>query len=163
MLTRLKLSESPNVQDSSLAIPPINLISTLQSILAGQDFQISSIILSNLTTSLSITPSNFYGPISPLAKTSQILNIYSSLSPSSGITNSVIRAQNAVLKIDELGWTLEDIGRLAFGIALPLREALRLCQLEAPENWRPSAYELISRPDLAKQIGGTSDTVQNVS
>lgn len=65
--------------------------------------------------------------------------------------------------MDQLGWTLEDIGRLTFGIALPLREALRLCQLEAPENWRPSAYELISRPDLAKQIGGLAEVVENVS
>ena len=41
-----------------------------------------------------------------------------------------------------------------FGVALPIWEAVRLCQLEAPENWPEGAYKIIRRDDLARQVGG---------
>lgn len=56
--------------------------------------------------------------------------------------------------MDELGWDLEKLDEVAFGVVLPLREAIRVCQLEAPEGWTPRAYELIRRSDLARQIRG---------
>jgi hypothetical protein len=36
-------------------------------------------------------------------------------------------------------------------LALPLREAMRTCQLDPPAAWPRAAYELIDRPDLALQ------------
>lgn len=135
---------------------PVNLTATLKAILAGQPCDFDQFNLPTVISNLAIEPSNFYGPIDPLSTTRNILSIYSTLSPSSGITTSAIRAQNAALEMDKLNWTIEKLSELSFGISLPLRESLRLCQLEAPENWNPSTYELIRRPDLAKQMGGNN-------
>jgi hypothetical protein len=50
----------------------------------------------------------------------------------------------------KLSFTLEDLDDLPFGIALPIREALRICQMNPPSAWPLAAYELLGRKDLAK-------------
>ncbi|GAA5920093.1 hypothetical protein JCM1841_004092 [Sporobolomyces salmonicolor] len=104
-------------------------------------------------------PSLYYGLSSePLVLTSQILEIYSRLSPSASpptispsASTTTSRAQSAVLHMHSLGWTSSDLARLQLGVALPLREAVRMCQLEAPEGWSAGAYALIGRRDLERQ------------
>lgn len=49
------------------------------------------------------------------------------------------------------GFTLEDVERVPFGKALPLREALRSCRSSPPGDWPPPAYALVGRPDIAQR------------
>ncbi|KAI5993715.1 hypothetical protein F5J12DRAFT_858509 [Pisolithus orientalis] len=44
------------------------------------------------------------------------------------------------------------LDRLPLGIAAPLREAIRTCQLSPPGNWRSEHYELVGRRDLAFSV-----------
>lgn len=107
------------------------------------------LILSSIAPLFGLSPSNFYGPVDPCRTTRNLITIYSALAQPSP------KAHLAVLCMDHLKWTMEDVSRIAVGVSMPLREALRACQLEAPEGWGERAYELIRRPDLARQIGGS--------
>lgn len=57
----------------------------------------------------------------------------------------------------EYEWTRDDLDQLAPHVYLPLREALRSCQIDPPSDWPPSAYTLIRRTDMARQRGQTFD------
>jgi anaphase-promoting complex subunit 1 len=110
--------------------------------------------LNAIAALFSYEPSHFYGLVDPLRATTQMMSIYEALSNANDTSTASTRAQKAVRQVHQLDWKLDDINRLVFGVALPLREAIRLCQLESPENWPPEAYNLIRRPDLARQNGG---------
>lgn len=62
-------------------------------------------------------------------------------------------AEAVALAMSSEEFTLHDLECLPIGLALPLREALRVCRYNPPNNWPTSAYELISRDDLAYQQG----------
>jgi hypothetical protein len=49
---------------------------------------------------------------------------------------------------------LKDVDCLPFGVALPLREAIRSCRATPPSSWGAEAYALIGREDLAQQFTG---------
>ena len=61
------------------------------------------------------------------------------------------------------GWGREELEKVVFGVALPIWEAVRLCQLDAPVNWPEGAYEIIRRDDLARQVGGKVAPKRTVS
>lgn len=127
-------------------------MSKLSHLLAGRE-RASGLSLIELGPSFDLTPSLFYGAVTPTSMTTSVLTVYSALSPLSGPSPAATRAQQAVLVMDTLGWTPASISQLAVGVALPLREAIRMSQLDAPEGWPARAYDLIRRPDLAQQTG----------
>lgn len=61
-----------------------------------------------------------------------------------------------VLSCASKGLTLEDLSDLAPAISLPLREALRQCQLNAQSSWPRRAFALLDRPDQMATATGTS-------
>ncbi|KAK9894955.1 hypothetical protein P389DRAFT_153773 [Cystobasidium minutum MCA 4210] len=63
-----------------------------------------------------------------------------------------------VLSCASKGLTLEDLSDLAPPISLPLREALRQCQLNAQSSWPRRAFALLDRPDQMATATGTSST-----
>ncbi|GAA5993657.1 hypothetical protein JCM5350_003049 [Sporobolomyces pararoseus] len=79
------------------------------------------------------SPSFYYGTSSsPLSPLSSILEIYSLLSPSAAST-PVQRAHQAIFRFHELGFSAETLQDIPFGISVPIREAMRTCQLDPPE------------------------------
>lgn len=60
--------------------------------------------------------------------------------------------ERLVLAMVEEGFRLEDIESIPYGVALPLREAMRSCRQNPPGNWPQEAYVLIGREDLAKML-----------
>ncbi|KAI0358750.1 hypothetical protein OH77DRAFT_1518715 [Trametes cingulata] len=60
------------------------------------------------------------------------------------------RAVAALQFMDVMHFRLQDLQRLPLGVAAPLREALRTCQLSPGGDWTVSAYQLIGRNDLAE-------------
>lgn len=137
---------------------PFNLLQSLQSLLRGVPESPPS--LSHVSATLCLSPSNYYGSsIQPLQLTSQLVSLYSTLAfppadPSTGTSTTLTRAQSTVRAIVGFGWDAAKIDRLAVGVALPLREAVRMCQFDAPLEMEVRAFELIRRPDLARQTGG---------
>lgn len=141
---------------------PANLMSSLHHLLSSHPGTLTTteefvrpFDLSFISSSLKINPSYYYGSVNPLSNLTNILSIYTILAPGpdNPPNTALERAQLAVFTMNRLGWTLETIAKLAFGIGLPLREAIRSCQIDTPENWPKEAYELVRRPDLAKQMG----------
>ncbi|GBC06091.1 hypothetical protein RclHR1_06610014 [Rhizophagus clarus] len=81
------------------------------------------------------------------ARTRQICSIYIKL---------IYEGEKAMIfEMVKFGFTSKDIESLSFGIALPLREAIRKCKETPPEDWPEAAYILIGREDLAKLKFGT--------
>jgi anaphase-promoting complex subunit 1 len=50
----------------------------------------------------------------------------------------------------KMSFTSESLDDLPFGISLPIREAMRICQMNPPSAWPLAAYKLLGREDLAK-------------
>ncbi|KAJ3905724.1 hypothetical protein F5879DRAFT_1074098 [Lentinula edodes] len=61
-------------------------------------------------------------------------------------------------RISSPEWKNEEfIARLPLGIAAPLREAIRTCQLAPPLDWPQEAYKAISRDDVAASANPSPD------
>ncbi|PWN51134.1 hypothetical protein IE53DRAFT_368325 [Violaceomyces palustris] len=90
--------------------------------------------------------------------TGQVLDVYGAMSESASDqrTGSLPQrdrnARRAVEKMVEVGLGTSEIGRLPMGVCLPLIEAIRSCQLSPPLDWPASAYLLIERVDLSRQV-----------
>eukprot|EP00474_Spongospora_subterranea_P010640 CRZ11098.1 hypothetical protein [Spongospora subterranea] len=61
---------------------------------------------------------------------------------------AITREQRIVSMMVDEGICKSDLDALPFGIALPLRGALRACRQQPPDDWPELAYELIGREDL---------------
>ncbi|KDE02819.1 hypothetical protein MVLG_06656 [Microbotryum lychnidis-dioicae p1A1 Lamole] len=66
----------------------------------------------------------------------------------------LLRSKPVVERMVELGIDAAALDRLALGVGMVLREAARACQSAAPAGMGEKAYELIRRPDLARQGRG---------
>ena len=85
---------------------------------------------------------------------SRIINeAYRQLTNFAALPPAIERAKAAVTVLYHHGLTAEDVGRLPFGVATPLKEALALCREYPPPDWDPAQYLLIDRIDLAKMSG----------
>ncbi|CAG8664779.1 1739_t:CDS:2, partial [Cetraspora pellucida] len=62
--------------------------------------------------------------------------------------------KSIILEIVNIGYTINDIDALPCGIALPLREAIRKCRENPPNDWPGEAYILVGREDLAELTFG---------
>lgn len=98
-----------------------------------------------------------YGPDSqPTRLTRQLVDLYRLLTPSTTV-NSAGRARACVHRMAvDYRWTTDYLQHLMPHVLLPLREAIRSCQLDPPIDWPAAAYELALRPDLARQQGALS-------
>ncbi|KZV91613.1 hypothetical protein EXIGLDRAFT_675922 [Exidia glandulosa HHB12029] len=85
----------------------------------------------------------------PLQRTRQLLQLYAILLDAS-VPSSTRRAEHVVRAMLAFRWSLRDVEELAVGIASPVREALRACQLCPPSDWPTEAYVLVGRPDPAR-------------
>lgn len=56
-------------------------------------------------------------------------------------------SERIVLLCTSLGWTSDDLLELSVAVSLPIREAVRQCQLATPEQWPQDAYKLLGRAD----------------
>ncbi|CAG8474689.1 1003_t:CDS:2 [Acaulospora colombiana] len=70
--------------------------------------------------------------------------------------NSIYKAlinegeRSMILEMVKVGYSIKYIDSLPFGVAIPLREAIRKCREEPPSNWPGEAYILVGREDLAE-------------
>lgn len=71
-------------------------------------------------------------------------------------------AERLVLLCASFGWTAEDINEISLGPALPIREAIRQCQLLSPELWPKAAYALLARADQIAMVEGPLEPKKDV-
>lgn len=97
-----------------------------------------------------------YGRLDPLESLNRLTAVYKCLSDSK-VTSSQKRAENAIYLMVTSGIDSEFLDRLPLGIAAPLREAARTCQLAPPSDWPLAAYRAIGRDDVATSAYHTPD------
>ncbi|WAQ89901.1 hypothetical protein PtA15_11A593 [Puccinia triticina] len=99
----------------------------------------------------------FYGGPESCQLTKQITKLYRTLfKPDKSLLQA---AKGVLMEIDRFGWGLDDLDDLWFGIAVPLKEALRYCQYRAPQGLSARCYQLMGRPDLAMLTEQANETV----
>lgn len=149
------LSTGPTTVASSLPTSPVSISNMLMGSLLASSPSPPIHDISSIAKNHGLVPSLFYGHLDTCHRTRTLIAIYSRLSPSgTSIESPSVRSRNAVLTMYARGWGREQLEKVVFGIALPIWEAVRLCQLDAPEYWPEGAYEIIRRDDLARQVGG---------
>ncbi|TFK69815.1 hypothetical protein BDN72DRAFT_839974 [Pluteus cervinus] len=112
--------------------------------------------LPDIASRFGISPSFAHGLVDPLVVLHQLTAAYRCLADPS-VNQSQKRAENAVylMVMSQLG--PEFVDRLPLGIAAPLREAARTCQLSPPGDWPLTAYRAIGRNDLAASASDAPD------
>lgn len=95
-------------------------------------------------------------PLRHCERSADIFTLFSALGGAALRTPGVGAAQQLVQTMLDLHWDASVLGRLPPGIALPLEEVLRTCQLDPPKGWAPEAYTLLRRLDASAQASPTT-------
>ncbi len=103
---------------------------------------------SGMAARFNIRPAFAFGHKDPLESSAKLTEVYKCLADKT-VTQSQKRAENAVYFMVTSGIGPEFLDRLPLGLASPLREAIRTCQLMPPVHWPPSVYRAIGREDVA--------------
>lgn len=101
-----------------------------------------------------------YGRLEPLANLFLLTRVYMCLADEK-VKETQKRADNALQMMIKAGLGIGFISNLPLGVAAPLREAARTCQLSPPAEWPVSAYKLIGRNDLAAGASSSPDILFN--
>ncbi|SCV73235.1 BQ2448_7160 [Microbotryum intermedium] len=113
--------------------------------------------LSGVAEQFGYEPSSFYGTLTPhpLRTIETLFRLFTTLTESDDPSKTpFLRAKAVVEQMVAMGIDPAALDRLAFGVGMVLREAIRTCQSAAPAGMGEKAYELIRRPDLARQSRG---------
>ena len=156
VLTSL-LSVMAHLDDRLPTLPP-DLFSTLYGRINNPDWNISDLPTWKLSHPSSTDPSFAFGLMDPLTRTHQVNAIYRSLAQGKGDTRK--RAEAALrhlVKALENGHN-DIMEHLPLGLAAPICEAARSCQLSPAGDWPASAYQLIGRNDLAAGVNNSPDS-----
>ena len=95
-----------------------------------------------------ISPCFAYGRTDPLHIVHALNKVYRCLADPN-ISDTRKRAQNAANAWMAADVSYDLMSTLPSGIAAPIQEALRTCQLMPPGDWNSEGYHLIGRKDLA--------------
>lgn len=84
-------------------------------------------------------------------RSTTLLFVFSQFSPptESDSTPTAQKVTDALVKT-KIGNS--EIDLLPLAVSIPLKEALRTCQLSPPSRWNVDAYRLADRPELARQL-----------
>lgn len=110
----------------------------------------------NLGAHFQLEPCFAYGRVEPLPVLAQLTAAYMCLADNA-VPDSRRRAENAVVCMAKNKLDLEFMRHLPLGVAAPLREAARTCQLMPAGNWSTTAYRLMDRQDLAEGVSSVPD------
>ncbi|KAI0644745.1 hypothetical protein C8Q79DRAFT_913177 [Trametes meyenii] len=107
----------------------------------------------SFATRFELEGSYAYGRADPLQRTTALTTLCKTLTDKyweGKALDTRSRAVAALQFLDVTQFKLRDLQRLPLGVASPVREALRTCQLSPGGDWSVSAYHLIGRNDLAE-------------
>ncbi|KAI8994045.1 hypothetical protein BD414DRAFT_513664 [Trametes punicea] len=137
-----------------LPIWPPDMTAILYGQLNNPDWKLQWTSSSALAAQFGIEGSYAYGLWDPLRRTALLTSLCKILAEKGregqGPDTTRSRAIAALRHMDIMQLKTEELEHLPLGIAAPLREALRTCQLAPSGDWPVSAYHLIGRNDLAE-------------
>lgn len=144
--------------DDRIPVWPPDMSAILYGSISNPDWQVPAYGTSRLARSFSIDPSFAFGDAEPLVSLQRLTAAYLCLADKT-VPSTQKRAELTVEKLVDILGTAEKgsafLNSLPLGIAAPLREAIRTCQLSPPSHWRKEHYDLIGRRDLAFSVLGT--------
>lgn len=144
--------------DDRLAVSPPDIYATLYGRINNPDWDAPDTPTFQLIYPSGTRPSFAYGSIDPLSRTHHLNVIYRSLARGKDDGNTRKRAEAALRLMATSGAPQDTImEHLPFGLALPLREAARTCQLSPAGDWTVEAYRIIGREDLAEGMSNPPD------
>lgn len=148
--------------DDRIPVWPPDMSAILYGRISNPDWQFPSYETSRLARLFSLDPSFAFGSTEPLMSLQCLTVTYMCLADNT-VQSTQKRAEKTVEKlVDMLGTAKKGtafLNSLPLGIAAPLREAIRTCQLSPPSHWRTEHYDLIGRHDLAFSIAGTQSEI----
>ncbi|KIJ60441.1 hypothetical protein HYDPIDRAFT_43294 [Hydnomerulius pinastri MD-312] len=141
--------------DDRIPVWPPDMAAILYGRISNPDWKFPSYETPRLASLFDIQPSYAFGNVEPLTSLQRLTTAYMCLSDSS-ITSAQKRAELTVETLVRMWGTAKKghlfLDSLPLGIAAPLREAIRTCQLSPPAHWQSQHYELIGRRDLAFSV-----------
>ncbi|KAJ3503489.1 hypothetical protein NLJ89_g8410 [Agrocybe chaxingu] len=141
-------TQAPEQLDDRIPVWPPDMSAILYGRVSTPDWKVPWHDIGHIVSRFSITPSLEYGGADPLAELHELSMLYNTLSDGK-ITDCQKRAENVVYKMVTKKPGRDITANLPLGIASPLREAVRTCQLAPPGDWPLDAYKAIGRNDLA--------------
>ncbi|KAJ3746045.1 hypothetical protein DFH05DRAFT_1442763 [Lentinula detonsa] len=152
-------STTAAVQDLNDTIPvwPPDISAILYGRISNPEWRVPWYDALELAARFRIQPSYAYGTIDPLESMKTLTLAYMKLADPD-VKRNLKRAENAVRQMVVSGINEDFIARLTLGIAAPLREAIRTCQMTPPTDWPQEAYKAISRDDVAASVYPGPDT-----
>jgi anaphase-promoting complex subunit 1 len=142
--------------DSRIPVWPIDISAILYGRISNPDWKVPLFDTHNLTLRFEITPSFAFGRLEPMTTLDLLTTAYKCLADQK-VEGSPKRAENAIHSIVKSHFGPGFINMLPIGIAAPLREAARTCQLFPPSDWSLVAYQAIGRNDLAASARDAPD------
>ena len=135
--------------DDRLPVWPPDMTAMFYGRINNPDWKLSWYDIRKLASQFKLSPSYTYGRLEPLAYLRQLTLIYRCLTDKA-VEDSRKRAENAmhVMVSHHIGPAF--LNAIPLGLAAPLREAARTCQLAPGQDWPAAAYEFIGRNDLAE-------------
>ncbi|KIL60704.1 hypothetical protein M378DRAFT_26402 [Amanita muscaria Koide BX008] len=116
----------------------------------------------DLTKRLNIIPSFAFGRADPIPAMHDLKDIYSTLGDDKAST-TLSRSEQAITRLVKSKVGTDILDKIPFGMAAPIREAARTCQLSPPANWPMESYQTIGRNDLAASASEFPEALYNES
>ncbi|KAI5990454.1 hypothetical protein EDD15DRAFT_2452542 [Pisolithus albus] len=141
--------------DDRIPVWPPDMTAVLYGRLSNPEWKFLPYESPRLASLFEIQPSFAFGNAEPLLTLQRVTTAYLCLAGDS-VASTQRRAELTVETLIEMWGTAKKgllfLDGLPLGIAAPLREAIRTCQLSPPGNWRSEHYELVGRRDLAFSV-----------
>ncbi|KAG5646150.1 hypothetical protein DXG03_004203 [Asterophora parasitica] len=156
--TGLKLANATIVEniDDRLPVWPPDISAILYGRISHPDWQVPWHDTHDMALGFGITPSFAFGRLDPLSSLKHLTDAYRCLADSS-VPETQKRAENAMYMLVKANLGQDFLAQLPVGVAAPLREAARTCQLAPPGDWPLEAYRAIGRNDLAASADQAPD------
>jgi anaphase-promoting complex subunit 1 len=139
---------------------PIDMSALLYGRINNPDWKIPWHDTAALAAFFGIEASFEYGRLEPLGALYLLTRIYMCLADEQ-VKETQKRADNALHMMVKAGMGAGFIDNLPLGVAAPLREAARTCQLSPPSEWPAAAYRIIGRNDRAASASHIPDILCN--
>ena len=145
--------------DDRISIWPPDASAILYGRIANPEWDIPNFSLATLGSQFDMTPSYAFGQSDPLNELKYLIDVYQAMSDTT-VTSTQKRAENAVPMIFGEGeQIMSTLDMLPLGIAAPVRESIRTCQLVAPMSWPARLYRAIGREDVAASTTQKSNVI----
>jgi anaphase-promoting complex subunit 1 len=135
--------------DDRLPVWPPDMTAMFYGRINNPEWKLPWYDIRKLSSQFKLIPSYAYGRLEPLAYLRQLTLIYQCLADKT-VEDSRKRAENAMHLMVSHKVGLGFLNLLPIGLAAPLREAARTCQLAPGQDWPAAAYEFVGRNDLAE-------------